>query len=105
MKNKEMQASKKKTYRGTPLYYITEINGKRYFDHRVFGLVDEEFFSLHGCKLTDEGVPAWEENGKTFIDKDFLKGEKLDKERKNVYNKENEEALESLVREAEKLFN
>lgn len=106
-----------KHYDGTPLYEVTEIMGKKYCVHKVFGLQNALWFKEHNLKASDTGVPIKQiphpkEGFMWDMGDDFKEGEKLETARrmewKNICNHEkykDDQSTKSLIEEAHKLFN
>lgn len=89
------------------------IDSKLYYDHRVFGLVDEKWFSDHGVKPTDTGVPCIKKihpsKGEVLVlDPKFLEAEKRYSEFSRMTKEERSRlavAENELVAQAQRIFN
>jgi len=72
-----------------PLYKFVEINGKKYCDHKVFGLQDAEWFRDHKVNPEDEAIPVFQRDNKVMIHPFFMDAENREKY-KNYYERQKE---------------
>ena len=100
-----------KFYDGTSLYKVVKIGEKKYCDHKVFGLVDGRWFKEHGVNPSEQQIPTQisvdiKKGEYLEIGEDYKKGERIEMQRnRNPNFKKDEEAMNSLVKEAHELFN
>jgi len=87
---------------GTPLYRLVEVNGRKYCDHRVFGLIDGQWLNDHGVKASDDSIPSktiTNDKGRTKAvpNDQFMEGERKYRDRNNPYYQQDKEAMDALV--------
>jgi DNA polymerase III epsilon subunit-like protein len=95
------------------LFKKISIGDKIYYDHRVFGLVDEKWFFDHGVKPTDTGIPCVKKihpsKGEVLvIDPKFAEAEKRYSEFSRMTKEERNRlavAENELATQAQRIFN